>query len=178
MLLLQLLLCSVAMDEETAREIRALRARMFDQLENKFTTWFTNNDSFAPRWKRVETEPPPQPMLARRHPRADAGGVHGGGRFLARWAAANASEDGNSSLSGRLACCPSSCGQCGGPGCSKRPGGRRQCCAPAIIRSGRRCTLPGDTACSLAVDPKLPVQPPFNGAQRFTFPARAPRLFV
>lgn len=37
------------------------------------------------------------------------------------------------------ACCPESCGICGGPGCSRRPGGRKQCCIQSIVAAGRRC---------------------------------------
>ena len=32
-------------------------------------------------------------------------------------------------------CCPKSCGQCGGKGCSKRPGGSKMCCAIHITSS-------------------------------------------
>lgn len=39
------------------------------------------------------------------------------------------------------ACCAASCGTCGGPGCSQRPGGTASCCTGAINDSGVFCTL-------------------------------------
>ena len=46
-------------------------------------------------------------------------------------------------------CCNATCGLCGGHGCSSRPGGPRQCCMPAILRTGRVCESQADVACSL-----------------------------
>ena len=37
------------------------------------------------------------------------------------------------------ACCERSCGECGGRGCERRPGGASSCCANAILRSNRSC---------------------------------------
>jgi hypothetical protein len=37
------------------------------------------------------------------------------------------------------ACCSKECGECGGKGCQKRPGGEDQCCALAIRRRQRSC---------------------------------------
>lgn len=36
-------------------------------------------------------------------------------------------------------CCALSCGTCGGTGCSGRPGGKQNCCANIIKRTGRKC---------------------------------------
>lgn len=49
----------------------------------------------------------------------------------------------------KTACCPSFCGQCGGPGCSKRRGGSEACCAAAIVDS----CLTSDPPCRLDADP-------------------------
>ena len=46
-------------------------------------------------------------------------------------------------------CCNATCGLCGGHGCSSRPGGPRQCCMPAILRTGRVCESQADVACIL-----------------------------
>lgn len=43
------------------------------------------------------------------------------------------------------ACCPASCGVCGGRGCQKRPGGDN--CCGGVLLGGRNCTDPHDTAC-------------------------------
>lgn len=37
-------------------------------------------------------------------------------------------------------CCKKRCGSCGGPNCSRLPGGGSNCCFTAIKRSGRSCT--------------------------------------
>ena len=49
----------------------------------------------------------------------------------------------------RQVCCNATCGLCGGHGCSGRPGGPRQCCMPAILRTGRVCESRADVACIL-----------------------------
>ena len=41
-----------------------------------------------------------------------------------------------------LACCPASCGTCGGPGCGGLPGGASSCCQGAITKSGQFCGSP------------------------------------
>ena len=46
-------------------------------------------------------------------------------------------------------CCNATCGLCGGRGCSTAPGGRLQCCMPAILRSRRICHVWSDVACIL-----------------------------
>ena len=38
------------------------------------------------------------------------------------------------------ACCPPACGKCGGDGCAKRPGGRKQCCTTSVLASMRACS--------------------------------------
>lgn len=43
------------------------------------------------------------------------------------------------------ACCPASCGVCGGRNCQKRPGGD-DCCG-GVLLAGRNCTDAHDTAC-------------------------------
>lgn len=40
-------------------------------------------------------------------------------------------------------CCPDTCGQCGGPGCSARPGGGDKCCTNIIKANGRKCNKVG-----------------------------------
>ena len=40
---------------------------------------------------------------------------------------------------GIAACCPASCGHCGGRGCEEREGGRQACCALDIQTAGRSC---------------------------------------
>ncbi|MEM9071885.1 MAG: hypothetical protein AAGE52_25470 [Myxococcota bacterium] len=37
------------------------------------------------------------------------------------------------------ACCPASCGSCGGFGCAERPGGATNCCFFEVLFSGRSC---------------------------------------
>ena len=49
----------------------------------------------------------------------------------------------------RQVCCNATCGLCGGHGCSGRPGGPRECCMPAILRTGRVCESRADVACIL-----------------------------
>jgi len=44
-------------------------------------------------------------------------------------------------------CCAGSCGQCGGTGCSKLPGGVEMCCTGSIKGAGRTCQDTSDTAC-------------------------------
>lgn len=51
-------------------------------------------------------------------------------------------ENGILSLDGK-ACCPLSCGSCGGSGCSARPGGAPNCCGGTIQNAGRSCLEQG-----------------------------------
>ena len=44
-----------------------------------------------------------------------------------------------SGASGRAVCCPASCGQCGAPECSSKPGGAENCCTGPVFKSGRDC---------------------------------------
>ena len=46
-------------------------------------------------------------------------------------------------------CCKGTCGTCGGTNCSRRVGGRRECCIPAILRRNVTCTTPATTGCVL-----------------------------
>jgi hypothetical protein len=40
---------------------------------------------------------------------------------------------------GGLACCPTTCGQCGGGGCEDRPGGADQCCVYGLVAANNTC---------------------------------------
>lgn len=48
---------------------------------------------------------------------------------------------------GQTVCCQSSCGKCGGDGCTSRPGGGDHCCAGGILRRGKVCSADTDTDC-------------------------------
>lgn len=41
--------------------------------------------------------------------------------------------------SGQKACCPSACGQCGGPGCWSAPPGGKNCCIKPILKAKKSC---------------------------------------
>lgn len=45
------------------------------------------------------------------------------------------------------ACCPKSCGQCGGKGCPHFPGGQDKCCSDQIKSLGKPCKDISDIAC-------------------------------
>ncbi|WP_445356078.1 polysaccharide lyase [Microbulbifer sp. EKSA008] len=47
---------------------------------------------------------------------------------------------------GSGACCSSSCGACGGPGCGQLNGGSSACCTSEIINSAPLCSYPGQVA--------------------------------
>jgi len=64
----------------------------------------------------------------------------------------------NGLLSKGGACCPLECGTCGGGGCAEREGGKPNCCAGTIKRSGKECINESDVKCFLhghgsAMDP-------------------------
>ena len=40
---------------------------------------------------------------------------------------------------GAFACCPKSCGACGGGGCEDLPGGTKECCAYGLVEANERC---------------------------------------
>ena len=40
---------------------------------------------------------------------------------------------------GSTACCPASCGECGGSDCGTRPGGKASCCGNDVQSNGRKC---------------------------------------
>ena len=46
-----------------------------------------------------------------------------------------------SGLNNSVLCCPTSCGVCGGTGCSLRPGGSKNCCTENILNSGIYCSV-------------------------------------
>jgi len=48
---------------------------------------------------------------------------------------------------GLAACCPATCGTCGGQGCKRRPGGAEQCCALQIRHSQPRCSQSHPAPC-------------------------------
>ncbi|CAM9827775.1 unnamed protein product, partial [Ectocarpus fasciculatus] len=41
-------------------------------------------------------------------------------------------------------CCSSSCGSCGGSGCTSREGGAEACCGGGVRASGRYCSVTGE----------------------------------
>ena len=57
-------------------------------------------------------------------------------------------------------CCASSCGTCGGSGCSRRPGGSQACCTGKIAENSERtcdkylppCLIVGDPACATGIE--------------------------
>merc|ERR1719162_111608 len=51
------------------------------------------------------------------------------------------------------ACCPASCGTCGGPGCGERPGGASACCNQMIVGEDRPCANSADTQCMVPGNP-------------------------
>ena len=63
------------------------------------------------------------------------------------------------SLRAGFACCPESCGTCGGSGCSQRPGGAGSCCVTHILSEANSCLLTtapcqiprGDATCCTGV---------------------------
>ncbi|CAM9918553.1 unnamed protein product, partial [Ectocarpus fasciculatus] len=44
-------------------------------------------------------------------------------------------------------CCSSSCGSCGGSGCTSRDGGAEACCGGGVRASGRYCSVTGEAPC-------------------------------
>ncbi|CBJ33613.1 expressed unknown protein [Ectocarpus siliculosus] len=44
-------------------------------------------------------------------------------------------------------CCSSSCGSCGGTGCTSRDGGSEACCGGGVRASGRFCSVTGEAPC-------------------------------
>ena len=53
---------------------------------------------------------------------------------------------------GAFACCPASCGSCGGGGCESRAGGMSRCCAYALVAANERCQDSTSVACIVAGD--------------------------
>ena len=50
-------------------------------------------------------------------------------------------------------CCNLECGYCGGPGCSKYPGGASKCCPVTIKqKSDKECSSSNDTVCRIPSD--------------------------
>ena len=48
---------------------------------------------------------------------------------------------------GSTACCPASCGQCGGGGCEDRPGGSQTCCVYGLVAANLACRDESSVAC-------------------------------
>ena len=46
-------------------------------------------------------------------------------------------------------CCPKSCGTCGGTGCAKRDGGRKNCCTGVISKKNKKCDEVSAAPCVL-----------------------------
>jgi hypothetical protein len=57
-------------------------------------------------------------------------------------------------------CCPLSCGQCGGKGCDKFPGGGTSCCVSTIKLSGVSCLTTGPPCTGLNAPTALPSAAP------------------
>eukprot|EP00752_Nemacystus_decipiens_P008422 g7528.t1 len=70
--------------------------------------------------------------------------------------------DGVLSLLGQY-CCPSSCGECGGVGCSSRPGGSEACCTSKIAANGHLCKETGTAPCRILVEDMVPAPAPTAG---------------
>jgi len=47
----------------------------------------------------------------------------------------------------KTACCPASCGKCGGSDCGDLPGGRDNCCSHQIMSSKRLCSATTSAPC-------------------------------
>ena len=60
------------------------------------------------------------------------------------------------------ACCPSTCGECGGKGCAQRPGGRNACCA---LHIKRRCSSSVPPPCLLPPRWQLRASPQWSAAR-------------
>eukprot|EP00903_Cladosiphon_okamuranus_P016927 g15603.t1 len=56
-------------------------------------------------------------------------------------------------------CCPTGCGECGGVGCSDRPGGEDSCCTSKIKASGDMCAVTGRAPCRIPED-EVPIPAP------------------
>ncbi len=52
-----------------------------------------------------------------------------------------------------MICCPTSCGECGGSGCSSRPGGAESCCESGMKDSDRYCDEIGEAPCIIGSRP-------------------------
>jgi len=66
------------------------------------------------------------------------GGAYTGSIPMCKETDACSGYDGVSNNGGTM-CCAKSCGTCGGEGCGKRDGGRKNCCGGAISRKNKKC---------------------------------------
>jgi len=55
-----------------------------------------------------------------------------------------------------VACCLTSCGACGGSGCSGRDGGGDGCCTADIIENNELCSVTGEAPCLIVPQPDSP----------------------
>jgi len=74
--------------------------------------------------------------------------LRGRGRASPAAAAAACGKEGIVGSHGVHVCCPLRCGDCGGHGCSKRPGGARACCAADISKTGKLCSATQGPPCT------------------------------
>ena len=59
---------------------------------------------------------------------------------------------------GDTACCPKTCGQCGGHDCAKAPGGKMDCCGKEVADHSPPCSSGGKAPCSAAAVQPQPSQ--------------------
>jgi len=68
--------------------------------------------------------------------------------------------------SGSLACCPAACGQCGGGGCERKPGGSLQCCVYGLVASNQFCQNETSVACIVSAAASQDRPSPKDSRQR------------
>jgi hypothetical protein len=103
--------------------------------------------TMQPEEKHVESPAAADVYFAASSPLIDT--VYAETRCSVRSAAENCTKIGGISSADGLACCPASCGQCGGSECYQKPGGGESCCQGAITQSGVEC---GSPPCLFKVD--------------------------
>ncbi|CAM9566238.1 unnamed protein product, partial [Ectocarpus fasciculatus] len=62
-----------------------------------------------------------------------------------------------SGIQDKTVCCPVTCGQCGGSGCSGAPGGEESCCTSTILEAGEEC---GEPPCVIGESAPTPAPAP------------------
>ena len=53
-----------------------------------------------------------------------------------------------------IVCCSTSCGTCGGSGCSRRPGGASSCCGSGVKNSDKYCDETNEAPCIIGSRPE------------------------